>query len=312
MFFSALRRGFGTRYDLVHAVEEAGFIGLALKLFLRIPYVYDMDSSLSGQIFEKHSSPRWFRRVFESLEGLMMRHSLGVVAVCDSLEKIAREAAPKKLIATIEDKSLLDSCPPAGEETDELISVSGRAIMYIGNFESYQGIDLLLESHQQLVRAVPDAHLVLIGGVPVHIDQYQKMAMQLGIAEQTHFLGQRPNSQLGHFLRQADVLVSPRISGENTPMKIYSYMDSGKPIVATRLGTHTQVLDDDIACLVQPDPVSMASGLARLIGDPELGRQIARRAKLRVERLYGAEAFDRKVNNFYAQVEFLIRDSSET
>ena len=45
-------------------------------------------------------------------------------------------------------------------------------------------------------------------------------------------------------LLAADVLVSPRLKGLNTPMKIYSYLDSGSAVLATRLRTHTQVLDD--------------------------------------------------------------------
>ena len=50
-----------------------------------------------------------------------------------------------------------------------------------------------------------------------------------------------------------DILVSPRIRGTNTPLKIYSYLRSGKPIVATDLLTHTQVLSPDVARLVAPD-----------------------------------------------------------
>ena len=47
------------------------------------------------------------------------------------------------------------------------------------------------------------------------------------------------------------MLVSPRSTGTNTPLKIYQYLRSGRPIVATRLLTHTQVLDDDVAILTR-------------------------------------------------------------
>ena len=64
------------------------------------------------------------------------------------------------------------------------------------------------------------------------------------------------------------MLASPRIRGTNTPLKIYSYLRSGKPIVATNLITHTQVLTPDIALLVEPEAEAFAAGLARLIDDP--------------------------------------------
>jgi glycosyltransferase involved in cell wall biosynthesis len=139
------------------------------------------------------------------------------------------------------------------------------------------------------------------------VEEYRRRARQLGVAERTHFLGPRPNSLLGHFLRQADVLVSPRVKGDNTPMKIYSYLDSERPVLATRLRTHTQVLDDEIAFLVEPDPASMARGLATLLRDTELRELLAFRAKLKVEQFYGPEAFERKVNDFYGQLEQAIK-----
>ena len=46
--------------------------------------------------------------------------------------------------------------------------------------------------------------------------------------------------------------MSPRSTGTNTPLKIYQYLRSGRPIVATRLLTHTQVLDDEVAFLTAP------------------------------------------------------------
>ena len=68
------------------------------------------------------------------------------------------------------------------------------------------------------------------------------------------FTGQQPAKEIPGFVQAADLLVSPRIRGTNTPLKIYSYLRSGKPIVATNLLTHTQVLTPEIARLVDPTP----------------------------------------------------------
>ena len=299
LFWKALWLVCRKRYQVIHAVEEGVFIALFMKWVFRIPYVYDMDSSLSRQLGEKYPLPKWIRGILEYFEKVAIRNSAGVVAVCQTLEQTARTHAPDKIIATVEDKSLLDQNSDVGVPLD----IEGPIVMYVGNLESYQGIDLLIAAHQELVHQVPEAQLVLIGGIPKLIQHYEQLATKLGIEHRVHFVGPRPNNQLAFYLQQADILVSPRTHGDNTPMKIYSYLDSGRPVVATRLITHTQVLDDEIAMLVDPDAESFADGLVQLIRDAELRELIAYRAKLRVDKFYGHEAFDRKINDFYVQVE---------
>jgi glycosyltransferase involved in cell wall biosynthesis len=118
-----------------------------------------------------------------------------------------------------------------------------------------------------------------------------------------HFIGPRPVSLLGGFLRRADVLVSPRLKGLNTPMKIYSYLDSGTAVLATRLPTHTQVLDDRTAYLVAPNPEAMGEGLADLLSDPALRTRLATQAKAYVQREFTPEAAHRKLSSFYTMME---------
>ena len=91
------------------------------------------------------------------------------------------------------------------------------------------------------------------------------------------FAGQRRrerDSALRRCLRRAR-FAAP--GGTNTPLKIYSYLRSNRPIVATRLVTHTQVLDDTCACLVEPTADALAAGLRRMIEHPEARRAVGRR-----------------------------------
>src|SRR6185295_18121180 len=89
----------------------------------------------------------------------------------------------------------------------------------------------------------PDARFVLAGGRPVQIEAARVQAERAGVASCVVFAGQRPFEEIPLFLDAADVLVSPRSTGTNTPLKIYQYLRAGRPIVATRLLTHTQVLN---------------------------------------------------------------------
>jgi glycosyltransferase involved in cell wall biosynthesis len=296
------------RIDVVHAVEEASFMALLLKGLFRVPYVYDMDSSLSQQLVERFGWLGPFRRLLEAAEGRAIRGSLGIVAVNRSLETLALEAAPGHLVARLEDFSLLDGADgaaPAGpvERLHQTIGRDGPLILYVGNLMPYQGIDLLLDGFAHTAAHHATAQLVIIGGSAEDVAAYRTRAEDMGLGERVHLLGPRPVAQLGGFLTQATILVSPRTMGVNTPMKIYSYLDSGSPLVATRLPTHTQVLDDDIAHLVPPEPGALGEGLLRLLADPDLGRALATRARQRVREEYSRDAFLRKLNAFYDLVE---------
>lgn len=302
MFFKALGIIRKNRIDLIHAVEESAFLALAFKFLYRIPYVYDMDSSLAEQTTQKWKLPRPLSSLLESLEKLAVRHSSGVLAVCRALEEKANRFAPGKLIHRLEDVTMLKT-GDSGSLIRQELGITGPIVLYVGNLESYQGIDLLLESFAVGASDLKGAHLVIIGGTSEHIRQHTEKTKALGILPLVHFLGVRPLDHLAWYLQQADVVVSPRTQGNNTPMKIYSYLDCGRPVLATRLHTHTQVLDDEIALLVEPTPTAMAEGMKHLLDNPDLGNQMAMRARERVEQEYSPAAFTRKLTRFYQALE---------
>jgi glycosyltransferase involved in cell wall biosynthesis len=304
MFGTCLRMMRQIRYDLVHAVEEAAFIAAVMKSLTGVPYVYDMDSSLAEQMID--AFPR-LERAFPALrrfEAAAVRRSAGVLTVCAALEEVAHGHAPGTHVGRVEDTTLLPATPGINGSALLPIETAGRPVaMYVGNLEHYQGIDLLLEGFRHTLTRVPEARLVIVGGRDDDIARYARRCASLGIRPAVFFLGPRPVSLLRDLLREADVLVSPRLKGLNTPMKIYSYLDSGTAVLATRLLTHTQVLDDQTAYLVDPEPVALGTGLAALLRDPSLRQRLASQAKDYVQREFTPEAARRKLEAFYATVE---------
>jgi glycosyltransferase involved in cell wall biosynthesis len=292
-----VRRG---RYDLVHAVEESAFMALAACRLFGVPYVYDMDSGLARQMVDTFPFLARVRRLLDGCEALAVRGSLGTLAVCKSLAERARACHPGGLVACIEDVSLLADSPPGA--ASDLPADDRPVVMYVGNLQPYQGIDLLLAAFARTLPEVPAARLVVIGGDNAAIDRYRRLCTEQGIGESVHFAGPRPVEQLAAYLRRATVLVSPRIHGDNTPMKIYSYLDSGRAVLATRLPTHTQVLTDDIACLVAPEPEAMARGLVDLLRDEVRRERLAAAARELAQRELTRQAFERKLLHFYDQI----------
>ncbi len=293
-------------FDLIHAVEESVFLAQFLKMFTRRPYLYDMDSCMSEQIIDKHPRLKWLGSMLESFEKRAVRSSMGVIAVCRALEDTARSYAPDKPILRLEDISMLDESIQGDESLRAEYNISGVMMLYVGNLESYQGIDLLLESFAQALgsggKNKIDASLMIIGGNADDIEKCSAYSRQLGIEKSVVFCGPRPMNLLGYYLKQADILVSPRTQGNNTPMKIYSYLGSGKAVLATRLPTHTQALNDDVACLVEPDAKSMSKGIVALCNDAAYRKQLGKSGQTLAEKEYSMTAFKEKLSSFYEQI----------
>jgi glycosyltransferase involved in cell wall biosynthesis len=170
-------------------------------------------------------------------------------------------------------------------------------VMYVGNLEAYQGIDLLLQGFALAAQATPGVDLFVIGGEAVDIHAYTKQAAALGLAKRVHFLGPRPVQALSYYLSQADILASPRIMGKNTPMKIYSYLGSGKAVIATNLETHTQVLTTQIALLVEPYPQAFADGLLALVQDSALRQALGAAGQQMIRENFSLSAFRQRAHS---------------
>jgi glycosyltransferase involved in cell wall biosynthesis len=158
--------------------------------------------------------------------------------------------------------------------------------MYTGTLEPYQGIPLLIDSMERLGDAY---RLVLVGGAPAQVDELRRALAARGLEGRVVLLGRQAAADIPDYLQAADVLVSPRTLGTNIPLKVYSCLASGVPLVATDLPTHTQTITAEIAVLARPEPQAFAAGIARAAG-PE-GKEIAARALDFCRRNYTPERY---------------------
>jgi glycosyltransferase involved in cell wall biosynthesis len=117
------------------------------------------------------------------------------------------------------------------------------------------------------------------------------------------FAGQRPAEEIPAFLDAADVLVSPRSSGTNTPLKIYQYLRSGRPIVATRLLTHTQVLDDEVAFLADATAAGFGDAILAALSDRARARSIGDHARRLAQTKYSYESYLQRTRQACALLE---------
>jgi len=293
----AIRRALQNSYDVVHSHEEGVVAGVLLAKLMKVPHLYDMHSSLPQQLSNfGFSRSRILNGIFSLIEKMAVRCSRVVVVICPYLKEVVRAIDPDATIVLIENApGASDSSPSkvtGGSVRRKLgLSDSTALVLYTGTFEAYQGLDLLLASARLVIKEEPNTKFLLVGGRADQVNRVKKQAQKVGVEASMVFTGQLLPKEIPAFLDSADALVSPRSTGWNTPLKIYQYLRSGKPIVATRLLTHTQVLNDDIAVLTGATPEEYAEGLIRVIRNPSYGREIGKRAKDLAETKYTYEAY---------------------
>jgi len=294
---TAFRVGLTGRYDAIHSHEEGGIIGVVLSALLRVPHLYDMHSSLPQQLtnfaFTGSSVARGVVRWFEKL---MIRRSKVVIVICPALEETVRATAPDANVVLIENAPGSADEYATSEQAEAVRRTHGlgpttKTVLYTGTFEAYQGLDLLFASMALVAQSCPDARLLLAGGKPEQVSKARAQAAQAGIEAITIFAGERPASEIPAYLLACNALVSPRSRGTNTPLKIYQYLRSGKPIVATRLLTHTQVLDDDTAILTEATARGFADGILLALSDERRAAEVGANARDLAETKYSYDAY---------------------
>jgi len=290
LFASLIGRLCRERYDALYAHEEAALLARFAGALFRIPYVYDMHSSLPLQITDwKFSRSRSVVALFRWVERLCVSGACAVVAISPAVARAARRAWPDALCIVLtnyfEPEQTADG---QGRETIRArhgVGPQEKLIVYTGSFVALQALDLLLESFQRVLAAVPDARLLLVGGTEPELSQLRGVAEQLGISGRVTLEQAHPQAEMPAYLAAADVLVSPRVQGINPPGKLLSYLASGRPVVATDTLVHNQLLTPDCAILTPPDAAGLADGLVRALTDTTLTAELTDGSKRALARL---------------------------
>jgi glycosyltransferase involved in cell wall biosynthesis len=308
MVLTILRRVSTSKYDAIHSHEEMGLVGVWLAKWLGIPHLYDMHSSLPQQLSNfTYSRSSLLRRVFLWAENQMVHGSQVVITICQELQDTVGHMGVGDRALLIEnvmggDVEDAPSLKPHQVRQTWNIDDEAPLVLYTGTFEAYQGVDLLIEASARLARTHPDARVLVVGGEQTQVERARTAAQAAGADTIMVFTGQQPARDIPAFVQACDLLVSPRIRGTNTPLKIYSYLRSGKPIIATELLTHTQVLSSAVARLVPVSADAFAAAMADLIDRPEERSRLSAAAAALAATKYSREAYVKRTAEAYRRL----------
>lgn len=167
-----------------------------------------------------------------------------------------------------------------GEARQKLsLPADKKIIAYTGNlsFHDWKGVDIMLKS----LKYLPGVACLLIGGDPAEKAEIKSRYPAADII----ITGRKNHSEIPAYLRAADALILPNKTGNQTsayytsPLKLFEYMASERPIVASDLPSIREVLNENNAILVEPNnPEALADGIKQVLADSQLADKLARQA----------------------------------
>jgi glycosyltransferase involved in cell wall biosynthesis len=162
---------------------------------------------------------------------------------------------------------------------------SKKIVLYTGHLYDWKGTNVLAESSFNFSEGV---QFVFVGGTDKDILCFRK---KYSSAENIDIISRRPNYEIPFYLKSADILVLPNSGKEDisrfytSPMKLFEYMASGVPIVASDLPSIREVLNENNSLLVEADNATqLAKGIKRILQDTGFACRISKQAKEDVQK----------------------------
>ena len=125
------------------------------------------------------------------------------------------------------------------------------------------------------------------------------------ISNSVSLIGMIDPEQIPNYLVASDILLSPRIAGNNSPIKILDYLKSGRPIVATNISSNRCFLDESVSVLTKPTSSSFSAGIERLIRDQNLRNNLQDKGKRIIKEHHSYEEFKRSLKICYGELQLL-------
>ncbi len=299
-FFLCLRN----RYEVIHGIEEAGMIAVLLgKMFG------------AKVIFEKHSDPSSYRKglvrnaimgVYSMVERMAVRFADAVIGTGPGLVSQINSMGTGTRTFHIYDipSSLSEPESHNVEQLKKRLQGSNNEILvtFVGSFAVYQGVELLFASIHHVIRICRRLRFIVIGGTDFEIEEKRELLIREGLENNVTFLGKIAPDLLPDYLAASDILLSPRVSGVNTPLKILDYMKVGRAIVATDVESNRLLLDETTAVLAAPEPEDFANAIATLAMDEEKRAALGEAGRHLYETRYNFKEYRLRLGNCYAYV----------
>ncbi len=284
LFFKALSVARRLKPDLIHAhLHEGALIGVLLKKVLNIPLIFDCQGSLTGEMLDHGFMPRKSLtcRVFGCIEKFIdKRADLIVTSSTFAADDMVHQwGVPERLVTALTDGVNTDEFLPGDGEPvkSELMLPEDRPVIaFLGLFNRYQGIDLLMDVIKILKERMVKAHFLLMGFPD---ERYRRLAAEMAIDNVITFTGKVDYKRAPQYLCAADIAVSPKISLTEANGKLFNYLACALPCLVFDTPVNREILGDAGVYASFGDAADFADKLEGLIANPEKLESLARMSR---------------------------------
>jgi glycosyltransferase involved in cell wall biosynthesis len=292
------------RPHLLHAhLHEGALIGAVLKVLLRIPLLFDYQGSLSGESlnhgFFRATSP--LMKLFKALESVINRSADHIITSSGrGRDELLHEwgRAPEKVTALIDgvDTEIFRPGSRSAARRELGIPEEVKLVVYLGLFNRYQGVDLLLDAIA-LVKATAPAVRFLLMGFPD--EEYRRKAAEIGIDDVITFTGRLRYDRAPLFLSAGDLALSPKLSQTEANGKLFNYIACGLPTVLFDNQVNREILGDDGIYVEHGNTSLLADTIISTIHDSDLMLRLSARLRERAVSMHSWDARSQRLVAVY-------------
>lgn len=286
-----LWRGARARPTLMYARTLAYTFSPALVArMLKVPLILEVNGFVLDEV--RMSNPdikMWRVSLTRVLEGWRCRVADQIIVVTDGLAELLENSYGLEM-----DKITVI---PNGVDTKLFTVRDARAskrrlglcgdeshVCFVGSLVKWQGVETLVRASARVLQEFPGVRFLVVGDGPER-DKLEALAQSLGTAGQFCFTGYLAPTRVAEHVSASDVCVAPFTADRNqriglSPLKVFEYMASARPIVASNV-RGLEVLEQQRAgLLVEPDNISaLANGIVRLLRHAAVRQQMGRNGR---------------------------------
>ncbi len=273
--------------------DSNSFVLLLLGRLLRIPTVYEIQDPwkefvLTETSREAQSRTRFtlYFTIMTIIEHLATRLAYGVVFSSESLRQWHQADTGDKpnFLSSNYSEYLYDvKIQSRGRKIRKELKLDTDVVVsYIGGFQSYRGVDILLKSMVKVLQENKKVKVLLVGAREATLDEIRRRTRELGIQKSCVEIPWVPSERLVDFFAASDVGVIPYRRTPATelccPNKLFSYLVLGKPVIISNLTELSRHFEDGSCGLkVKPDdPEDLSRAILQLVNNPEMRERMGR------------------------------------
>jgi glycosyltransferase involved in cell wall biosynthesis len=249
-------------------------------------------------------------RIALMIERFVLEQADQIIVVSSLLAEEARQRTrrekPVHVVPNAVDPRHFDTATVARSVRDELGLADSDVVGFVGWFDYWDRLDMLVEVVSDLRSDYPKLRLLLVGDGPV-ISSVRDRVQDLGLGDHVQITGPVPRDRLPEYVAAMDIGVLPYSNSFGSPIVLFELMAMGKAVVAPDLAPIRDVMVHEETGLVVPpgDRAAMSGAIARLARDRALRDELGRRAR---ERVLGHHTWERNAQRVARIADDLVRD----